>query len=550
MVRGPEGSERQSAPIAAPKSNYAQSSPKIALCLSGGGLRATFFHLGVIELLRDANLLKNVTHICAVSGGSILAAHLGLNWEKYNGSTDEFRGIKEEIIQLADRDIRGRVVRRVILTWLFGFIPRLIGRFRTINLLEQEYARFYKRRYLLDLQGPSGRPELHLLATSFTTGRLYSFSSRGLWFGRPARLLEAGVIPLSRAVACSSAFPALFQPIALTRKMLGAKQDDLPYDPEYLADGGVFDNLGFEKISRLREEGLLAVDHLLLSDAGAEFDWDTKRRPWWIVSRAVRSTDILMNRVTQSTLETISEGVPGIDIAHLPISDVIKALTFALPGDLQKRISKIRTDLDRFSDTEVKLLRRHGYEVAYSRLNNVKQLRNYLETISQGSEERNISWTGEQVYRMSRALDEARHRRFRMIDFRDWISYLLVTYMALIAIAVWYVPFELQRQRLVEAITQPTSPSAKLTADISTSFSSNAGTQTASQISYDSALVTFFNKTPHVIDLSWVDFAGAPQFFISIEPNMSYNQPTFIGHLWIAKTKDGVVLLRYVAKSP
>jgi hypothetical protein len=48
--------------------------PRLGLAPSGGGLRATPFHLGVVRFLRDAGLLRNVTHIVSVSGGSILRA--------------------------------------------------------------------------------------------------------------------------------------------------------------------------------------------------------------------------------------------------------------------------------------------------------------------------------------------------------------------------------------------------------------------------------------------------------------------------------------------
>src|ERR1700754_3902754 len=60
----------------------------ITLCLSGGGLRATYFHLGVIWALRQKGLLKKVKRVYAVSGGSIAAAHFALNWSKYVGSSD------------------------------------------------------------------------------------------------------------------------------------------------------------------------------------------------------------------------------------------------------------------------------------------------------------------------------------------------------------------------------------------------------------------------------------------------------------------------------
>ena len=60
---------------------------RVALALSGGGFRATLNHLGVVRFLRDAQILPNITHITTVSGGSVLGAHLALNWEAYCGST-------------------------------------------------------------------------------------------------------------------------------------------------------------------------------------------------------------------------------------------------------------------------------------------------------------------------------------------------------------------------------------------------------------------------------------------------------------------------------
>jgi predicted acylesterase/phospholipase RssA len=63
---------------------------KLGLALSGGGFRATLFHLGVVRFLRDAGALRDVTDIASVSGGSILAAHLVLNWDQYNGDEQRF----------------------------------------------------------------------------------------------------------------------------------------------------------------------------------------------------------------------------------------------------------------------------------------------------------------------------------------------------------------------------------------------------------------------------------------------------------------------------
>jgi predicted acylesterase/phospholipase RssA len=62
---------------------HSPDSLPIALCLSGGGFRATFFHLGVVRVLRDLGLLSRITDVFSVSGGSILAGHLALNWEGF-----------------------------------------------------------------------------------------------------------------------------------------------------------------------------------------------------------------------------------------------------------------------------------------------------------------------------------------------------------------------------------------------------------------------------------------------------------------------------------
>ena len=63
---------------------------KIGLALSGGGFRASLYHLGLVRFLRDAGILPQVSHITSVSGCSIFAAHLVLNWDRYTGPAKEF----------------------------------------------------------------------------------------------------------------------------------------------------------------------------------------------------------------------------------------------------------------------------------------------------------------------------------------------------------------------------------------------------------------------------------------------------------------------------
>ncbi|HVS36521.1 MAG TPA: patatin-like phospholipase family protein [Gemmataceae bacterium] len=97
-----------------------ESPRKIVLTLSGGGFRATLFHLGVVRFLYEAKLLDRVKKICSVSGGSVLGAHLGLNWERYrNWDAQEpdshyHDTLSREIIQFAQCVMRGRIGRRLV----------------------------------------------------------------------------------------------------------------------------------------------------------------------------------------------------------------------------------------------------------------------------------------------------------------------------------------------------------------------------------------------------------------------------------------------------
>src|SRR6201982_1630931 len=100
---------------------------KIGFALSGGGFRATLFHLGLVRFLRDAGILRQVTHITSVSGGSIMAAHLVLNWDRYNGSPDEFDAAASAFLSSVNLDIPNRIIRRFPLNIPFRLPRRLIG---------------------------------------------------------------------------------------------------------------------------------------------------------------------------------------------------------------------------------------------------------------------------------------------------------------------------------------------------------------------------------------------------------------------------------------
>src|SRR5436305_4059486 len=100
---------------------------KIGLALSGGGFRASLYHLGLVRFLRDAGVLSHVTHITSVSGGSIFAAHLVLNWDLYNGSPNDFDAAAAKLLSFVRMDIRNRIVRRALLNGFSRWPRRLLG---------------------------------------------------------------------------------------------------------------------------------------------------------------------------------------------------------------------------------------------------------------------------------------------------------------------------------------------------------------------------------------------------------------------------------------
>ena len=67
-------------------SSHAELTDGIGLCLSGGGFRAMLFHVGAVWRLNELGLLGRLDRVSSVSGGSITAGVLGMNWKKLDGT--------------------------------------------------------------------------------------------------------------------------------------------------------------------------------------------------------------------------------------------------------------------------------------------------------------------------------------------------------------------------------------------------------------------------------------------------------------------------------
>jgi predicted acylesterase/phospholipase RssA len=238
---------------------------RIGLAFSGGGFRATLFHLGMVRLLREANILPGVTHVTSVSGGSILAAHLVLNWHRYTGTLKEFDAAAAELIRFIQMDLRNCVMRRYPLALPLRALRRLalLGPVRQLTrtgLLEYHYEKYlYGKTCLFQLPE---RPRLFILATNLSEGCLCAFTRDGLLIQRrqPGKLfrfdlIHTGLATLPMAVTASSAFPPIFPPLELNGHDVGA--DPGRFGRLAFTDGGIYDNLGV-RMFRCLEQSWMA----------------------------------------------------------------------------------------------------------------------------------------------------------------------------------------------------------------------------------------------------------------------------------------------------
>jgi len=340
----------------------------IHLALSGGGLRATLFHVGVLRFLKQAALLDRVSVVCSVSGGSIAAAHLATHWNDYCGGDDDlFVKTAEKLINGAARwGIRERI----------DF--SLLNPDRRFNQLRNCYLKgLSKDRSDTPIKDLIKSPEFHILGTDFATGRLVDFSQNGItqYESREDGTLRQAVEPhddgrkfgLWRAAACSSAFPPMFAPHLIPPKdyEIGSGRNLT------VGDGGVYDNLGIRVIDSLANAIPKTTSILfIVSDAGQPFRNApaSKLTFRWFMDRLVRASDIQFFRLADSDMLRFTHQhklIPNRKVMRINIGDVVPPVQNSnLPSDIQEFACRVRTDLDAFSDAEIHTLIWHGWELA------------------------------------------------------------------------------------------------------------------------------------------------------------------------------------------
>jgi predicted acylesterase/phospholipase RssA len=321
---------------------------KVGLALSGGGFRASLYHIGVLAKLAELDLLRHVEYLSCVSGGSIVGAHFYLEVRKLLEEKKDEDITKEDYIEIVHKlandfyaGVKTNIRTRIAAEWLTNlkmiFLPGYSRTMRAGDLYEKEiYARVddkagHKARWLNELTiTPPGQtkfspkddnwrrfakaPILVLNATSLNTGHNWQFTAT--WMGEPPAGIVTKVdansrlrrmyyteapkthqsIRLGHAVAASASVPGLFEPLALLdlyKHMPGTARPVVR-----LCDGGVFDNQG---TSALLEQGCSV---LLVSDASGQMA-DLDFPPNGALGVPLRANGILQARVRVAQFEDL-----------------------------------------------------------------------------------------------------------------------------------------------------------------------------------------------------------------------------------------------------
>ena len=359
------------------------------LALSGGGYRASLFHLGVTRRLHELGVLQKITRLSSVSGGSILAGFLAHRMLERDATHLEFDDWEAEVSapfrRIVRDDIRtGLLVRHIAWNWIWP-APRARG-------LEKAFRKRLGARRLAELPERSDSTvEFIFLATNIETGTPWRFTA-----DKVGSFVTPPSMTIAEAVAASACFPPVFGPLKVRKdgRTIG-----------HVTDGGVYDNTGMEPIWNSNKV-------VLVSDAGTPFDFKV---PKWFGSRIMRYVDIGRNQVGALRRRAIIQRLhrhyltvredDGPSPCALESDDdcfmrnrrvtdkptgafwrlasrksnfcencsdefsrELRALEedwYGYPEDLQlSHIGEIRTDLDAFTEAETMILENHGYFMA------------------------------------------------------------------------------------------------------------------------------------------------------------------------------------------
>lgn len=392
---------------------------KVGLALSGGGFRASLFHIGVFSRLAELDMLKHIDVISSVSGGSIMAMHYYLKLQQLLERKDNYKieqkdyvklvkDMQEEFLKGVQKNIRMQAFKqynpcdetvtqrigKLYQTELYdkavnGCAPRTMNKLYIHPKVNNHNIKSFNPHFN-NIEISSKIPILVINSTCLNNGHNWRFTASGM--GESQYMYDTTIdkntihkytryddfteefknFTIAEAVASSSCVPGLFDPIELNE----AYQKD---ENIKLIDGGVYDNQGLASL--IDEE----CDLIICSDASGQFNDDNDPSSCRL-SVIPRINDALMDRGRDQEYEIVKEmkddkKIDGLCIVHLKQCFEVKEIPENKHKDaphgkcadadiykeidvkIQESLSKVRTDLDSFNDMEAYSLMYSGYTI-------------------------------------------------------------------------------------------------------------------------------------------------------------------------------------------
>jgi predicted acylesterase/phospholipase RssA len=356
---------------------------KIGLALSGGGFRASLFHIGVLKRLSELDMLRHIEVISTVSGGSILGMYYYLELKKLLEKNENDTLGQQDYIEMVNRieknfseSLKSNLrisaflkCPRTSLTEKLGMLyqEKLYDAIDTkttlMNQLSIEPNVDGKKitNYLPEFQNfelKNNIPRIIINSTLLNNGHNWQFTAHGM--GENEYMSDLAVnnnkiysfkkytkeekVSIGTAIASSSAVPILFDPISLTVNNETVK----------LSDGGLYDNMGLSSL--IADE----CSHIIVSDGSGQLKVH-KDPSTFRLDVLGRVTEVLMNRTREGEYKMAKSlkelGVlNGLAIFHMEAES-------SMDKELQEKLSLVRTDLDAFHELESEALVYAGYKI-------------------------------------------------------------------------------------------------------------------------------------------------------------------------------------------
>jgi len=358
------------------------SQPKVAIALSGGGVRAMAFHAGVLRYLAEQGKLEAVSDISTVSGGSLLVglifARSGMGWP----SSTRYL---ECVLPLVRRTLTNYDLQTAAMARLLLWPPNWRFIFSRANVFAQTISSAWKIRQRLSDLPPY--PTWSINGTTAETGKRFRFKESG--FGDYEIGYASAVnFPLASAMAVSAAFPVGIGPLAITTRrhrwlkrpvwgsIAAAAEIVPPYERIHVYDGGVYDNLGLEPLYDTGRQIAKSDFRIICSDAGKPLERGFNLSALHPL-RIGRLMDIVTDQTRalriRSFVEYLTNGGSGTYLQLGAVEErIIRQRSMPIPSGRGMLIDTPSAEVARCYPTNLKqipseifdLIERHGYEVA------------------------------------------------------------------------------------------------------------------------------------------------------------------------------------------